>query len=99
MVCIMHPCFEPHKDEIPFVINTFPKFISLKGKNALERNVLNCVLKQISSILSAFYFLISNIKILVNFEKQWWMKARQSEFFLYLAIYLKRKQKKYQNST
>jgi hypothetical protein len=77
----MHPCFESHKDEITFVINTFPEFIKFKRKNTLEPNVLKCVLKQISPISSAFSFLISNIMILVNFEKQWWVKARQSDFF------------------
>jgi hypothetical protein len=77
----MHPCFESHKDEINFVVNTFSKFTKFKGKNTLEPNVLKCGLKQISPISSAFSSLISNIKILVNFEKQWWVKARQSEFF------------------
>jgi hypothetical protein len=56
--------------------------------------VLKCVLKQISPILSAFKKKSAIlIKLLVNFENQWRVKARQSEFFLYLAIYLKRKQK------
>jgi len=55
--------------------------------------VLKCVLKQISPILSAFKKSAILIKLLVNFEKQWRVKARQSEFFFYLAIYLKRKQK------
>jgi hypothetical protein len=55
MVYIMHPCFESHKDEITFVINTFPKFINFKGKNTLEPNVLKCVLKQISPISSVFF--------------------------------------------
>jgi hypothetical protein len=60
--------------------------------------VLKCVLKQISPISSVFSFLISNIKILVDFEKQWWVKARQSEFFCTLQL-LEKKTKKISNST
>ncbi len=52
----MHTCFEPHKDEITFVINTFPKFINLREKHITINCVKMCFKTNFTNFKCFFFF-------------------------------------------
>jgi hypothetical protein len=56
---------------ITFVKDTFSKFIIFRVKYKFETNMFKCVLKWILSISSAFFFIVTNDKILLNLKKEW----------------------------
>ncbi len=60
-----------HKHEQLFVEDTFSKSIIFKVKSTFEPNVFKAVMKTIIFNSSPFAFLIINVKILSNFEKEW----------------------------
>jgi hypothetical protein len=67
---IMHSCSLSHIYEQLLLSHTF-KIHNFKVKNIFEPNVLKWVIKTIFINSSPFAFLIINVKILFNFQKEW----------------------------
>ncbi len=68
---IMHSCLVSHKHEFFFINGTFSKSIIFKVKNIFELDVLkNLIYKTIIMNSNPFAFLIINVKILFNFQKE-----------------------------
>jgi hypothetical protein len=70
------------KKWITFAKYTFFKFIIFKAKNTFETNMFKYVLNWILSIPSVLiYFIIINVKILSNFEKEWCIVDKEKNTF------------------
>jgi hypothetical protein len=75
-----------HIYEQLFVKVTFSKSIIFKVKNTFEPNVLKWVIKKKFISSSPFAFLIINVKILSNFQKQWCIVDRKKEHLKKIKI-------------
>jgi hypothetical protein len=68
---IMHLCPLSHVYVNNFYWSTFSKPIIFRVKNIFEANVFKWVIKTNFINISPFAFLIINVKILANFQKEW----------------------------
>ncbi len=62
-----------------FVKGTFSKSIVFKVNNTFEPNVLKLVIKMVFINSNLFSFLIINVKILSNFQKEWCTFGRKKK--------------------
>ncbi len=74
----MHSCLLSY--EQLFTKGTFSKSIIFLVKNTFEPNVLKWVIKIIFINSNPFGFLIINVKILSNFQKEWYTFGRKKMF-------------------